>query len=65
MSADHLKVQDFERFLRKATEPGTAPRNARLVRHLLADCAPCQESLRTAASPSPGRYDYGTSFAHA
>lgn len=65
MSADHLKVQDFERFLRKATEPGTAPLNARLVRHLLADCAPCQENLRKAASPSPGGYDYGRSFAHA
>lgn len=65
MSADHLTVQDFERFLRKATEAGTAPRNARLVRHLLADCAPCQENLRQAASISPESYDYGSSFAHA
>ena len=65
MLADHLKVQDFERFLRKATEPGTGPRNARLVRHLLAACAPCQENLRKAASTSPESYDYGTSFARA
>src|ERR1044071_2527013 len=65
MSADHLKVQDFERFLRNATEPGTGPRNTRLVRHLLAACAPCQETLRKAASTSPEAYDYGTSFAQA
>ncbi|HEX5720892.1 MAG TPA: tetratricopeptide repeat protein [Thermoanaerobaculia bacterium] len=65
MSADHLKVKDFERFLRNATATGTAPRNTRLVRHLLAACAPCQENLRTAASSSPEAYDYGTSFADA
>ena len=65
MLADHLKVQDFERFLRNPAEPGTGPRNTRLVRHLLAACAPCQENLREAASTSPEAYDYGTSFAHA
>lgn len=65
MSADHLKVQDFERFLRNAAEAGTGPRNNHLVRHLLAACAPCQENLRKAASTSPEAYDYGTSFAHA
>src|SRR5687768_17067705 len=64
-SADHLKVQDFERFLRNPTAAVTGPRNTRLVRHLLADCAPCQENLRKAASTSPEAYDYGTSFAHA
>jgi len=61
----HLKVKDFERFLRNATATGTAPRNTRLVRHLLAACAPCQENLRAAASSSPEAYDYGTSFADA
>lgn len=65
MSANHLQVQDFERFLRRATEPGTAPRNIRLVRHLLSACAPCQENLREAAATSPETYDYGASFAHA
>lgn len=63
--SDHLKVQDFERFLRNATEAGTGLQNTRLVRHLLAACAPCQENLRKAASTSPEVYDYGTSFAHA
>lgn len=70
MSADHLKVQEFESFLRNATEPGTAPRNARLVRHLLAACAPCQENLRQAATKPPAGYDfagydYAASFARA
>lgn len=65
MSADHLKVQEIESFLRNATEPGTAPRNARLVRHLLAACAPCQENLRQAATKPPAACDYAASFARA
>jgi tetratricopeptide (TPR) repeat protein len=65
MSADHLDVQDFDRFLRNATEPGISARNVQLVRHLLASCAPCRENLRKAASKPPGGYDYGASFARA
>jgi tetratricopeptide (TPR) repeat protein len=63
MLEDHLEVQDFERFLRNATEPGTSARNHRLVRHLLASCPPCQENLRTASSKPSEGYDYGASFA--
>lgn len=65
MLADHLKVQDFERFLRNATAAGTGLQNTRMVRHLLAACAPCQENLSKAASTSPETYNYGASFARA
>lgn len=67
MSADqdHLDVKEFARFLRHATEPGRADRNARLVRHLLGDCVPCRESLQMAAAKQPEAYDYGDSFAGA
>jgi pentatricopeptide repeat protein len=65
MSADHLKVEDFERFLRHPMEPGRAARNIRLVRHLLAACVPCRENLKTAVSRQRGRYDYEASFAGA
>jgi tetratricopeptide (TPR) repeat protein len=65
MLADHLDVQDFDRFLRNATAPGTSARNVHLVRHLLASCAPCQENLRKAASKSLECSDYGASFARA
>ncbi|HWM89140.1 MAG TPA: hypothetical protein VN493_00085 [Thermoanaerobaculia bacterium] len=65
MSADHLDVKDFDRFLRNATEPGSSARNTRLVRHLLAACAPCQENLERAVSKQSGERDYGASFAGA
>jgi len=62
MSAHHLGVKEFSRFLRNATEPGSSSRNLRLVRHLLEDCAPCQENLKSAASKRPSEYEYGASF---
>lgn len=65
MPADHLEVQDFEQFLRNATAPGTAARNHRLIRHLLASCPPCQENLRKASAKPPAGYDYRTSFVQA
>lgn len=61
MSEDHARVEDFEGFLRKATASGTAGRNARLVRHLLADCSPCQGSLTTAVEKAKGS-DYSGAF---
>lgn len=64
MSEDHARVEDFEGFLRKANAPGAVGRNARLVRHLLADCPPCRENLAAATEKSRGR-DYGRAFAGA
>lgn len=65
MPAGHLDVTDFEKFLRHATEPGSSARNTRLVRHLLAACAPCQENLQKAVLNQSGEHDYGASFAGA
>lgn len=65
MLADHLDVKEFSRFLRNAAEPGSSSRNIRLVRHLLEDCAPCQENLRSAVSKQSGELEYGASFAAA
>ena len=65
MSADHLNVNEVSRFLRNATEPGSSSRGIRLVRHLLEDCTPCQESLKSAVSQQSGAYEYGASFAAA
>lgn len=65
MSADHLHVKDFKSFLRNPTELSNPSRNTRLVRHLLADCAPCRGNLREAASKAPEGYNYSASFAGA
>ncbi|MES1240284.1 MAG: hypothetical protein ABUT39_01570 [Acidobacteriota bacterium] len=65
MSTDHSRVEEFERFLRRPKEPGSAPRNTRMVRHLLAGCAPCRENLSAAVSNRAGGYDYGEAFAGA
>jgi tetratricopeptide (TPR) repeat protein len=64
MSTDpaHAKVEDVERFLRNDVRPGSAPRNAQLVRHLLARCAPCRENLAT-VSKRTRSFDYGNAFA--
>jgi tetratricopeptide (TPR) repeat protein len=45
MLRDHPTVEDFEGFLRSAPGPGTATRNARVLRHLLADCSSCHHQL--------------------
>jgi pentatricopeptide repeat protein len=65
MSANHPTLNSFEDFLRKPAEPGKAARNQKLVRHLLADCAPCQENLREAVVKRSGAFDYSVSFAGA
>jgi tetratricopeptide (TPR) repeat protein len=46
MLMDHPTVEDFEGFLRNATGPGRAARNARVLRHLLAECSSCHDHLR-------------------
>jgi tetratricopeptide (TPR) repeat protein len=65
MSTDHARVEEFEGFLREPKAPGSSPRNARMVRHLLAGCAPCRNNLSTAVSNRTGGYDYGDAFAGA
>jgi tetratricopeptide (TPR) repeat protein len=48
MTLDHPTRDDFECFLRSSAEAGDsgrAVRNARVMRHLLADCAPCRKRL--------------------
>lgn len=65
MLTDHTRVEDFEDFLRAPKGPGSATRNTRLIRHLLAACPPCQENLSTAASNRAGGYDYSEAFAGA
>jgi tetratricopeptide (TPR) repeat protein len=51
MTTDHPTIDDFESFLRCGTQPGHASyparlaRNARVMRHLLADCGPCRQRL--------------------
>lgn len=42
---DHPTVEDFEGFLRSASGPGRAARNARVLRHLLAECSSCRHRL--------------------
>jgi tetratricopeptide (TPR) repeat protein len=58
---EHSSVQDFESFLRHASAPLRAERNSRLVRHLLADCPPCRESLQEAVERSRS-HDYSGAF---
>jgi tetratricopeptide (TPR) repeat protein len=46
MLRDHPTAEDFEGFLRSTSGSGTAARNARVLRHLLADCSSCHDQLR-------------------
>lgn len=45
MLKDHPTVEDFESFLRNASGPGSAERNTRILRHLLAECSSCRHQL--------------------
>lgn len=46
MLMNHLTIEEAESFLRSASAPGNAARNARVLRHLLAECPTCCERLR-------------------
>lgn len=43
---EHPTTEDFEGFLQGTSRPGSAPRKARVLRHLLADCSICHRQLR-------------------
>ncbi|HJX29680.1 MAG TPA: hypothetical protein VJ885_17390 [Thermoanaerobaculia bacterium] len=43
---EHPTKEDFEGFLQGTSRPGNAPRKARGLRHLLADCSTCRRQLR-------------------
>ena len=45
MLSNHPDAQDFEGFLHSTSRPKNAARNARVMRHLLADCSQCRERL--------------------
>lgn len=47
MLQDHPMVEEFESFLRDASRPGHAARNAKILRHLLAACPTCRDRLDT------------------
>lgn len=44
---DHPTVEDFKGFLLSATGPGSAERNAQVLRHLVAECSPCRNQLQS------------------
>src|SRR5215210_7212482 len=46
MLLDHPTVEEFESFLRDASRPGHAARNAKILRHVLADCSDCRGQLQ-------------------
>src|SRR5437588_2731092 len=45
MPDEHPVTEDLERFVQSASRPSDANGNARLIRHLLADCATCRGGL--------------------
>jgi len=45
MLQDHPTVEDLTGFLRDASRPGHAARNAKVLRHLLAECRVCHDRL--------------------
>ena len=45
MFEDHPRTEDFENFFRRTSRPGRLSLNARVMRHLLADCRPCRDQL--------------------
>ncbi|HZF08223.1 MAG TPA: hypothetical protein VFE33_05470 [Thermoanaerobaculia bacterium] len=45
MFEEHPTPEDLERFVRSASSPSGAIKNAQLIRHLLSDCATCHDGL--------------------
>src|SRR5262245_4803134 len=46
MLKDHPTAEDVEGFLRSAPRQGMGPRNARVLRHVLASCSSCRHQLQ-------------------
>jgi tetratricopeptide (TPR) repeat protein len=46
MLRDHPTIEEFKGFLRDASQPGSAARNSRILRHLLAGCQACRNQLQ-------------------
>lgn len=46
MLEKHPTSDDLDKFLRSSSQAGSGVRNARLMRHLLADCRTCRQNLR-------------------
>ena len=51
MANDHPSNEDLELFLNQSSRPANAARNARVVRHLLAECPDCRGHLREMGWP--------------
>jgi tetratricopeptide (TPR) repeat protein len=47
MLETHLSLEDFEGFLKEGARPARPDHNARILRHLLRDCAICHDRLST------------------
>lgn len=56
MLRDHPTVEEFKGFIRDASRSGSAERNVRILRHLLAGCPVCRDQLQ-AMGWSPERLD--------
>ncbi|HYO13434.1 MAG TPA: tetratricopeptide repeat protein [Thermoanaerobaculia bacterium] len=56
MLRDHPTVEELKGFIRDASRPGNAVRNARILRHLLAGCPVCRDQLQVMGW-SPERLD--------
>ncbi|HYX26399.1 MAG TPA: tetratricopeptide repeat protein [Thermoanaerobaculia bacterium] len=52
MFEDHPTVEDFAGFLQDASRLGHAARNARILRHLLAECPACRGQLQAMGWPA-------------
>ncbi|HEX3557378.1 MAG TPA: tetratricopeptide repeat protein [Thermoanaerobaculia bacterium] len=52
MFEDHPTVEDFTGFLQDASRPGHATRNAKILRHLLAECPACRGQLQAMGWPA-------------
>jgi tetratricopeptide (TPR) repeat protein len=52
MLQNHPTIEDLEGFLRDASRPGHAARNAKILRHLLGDCQVCHERLSLMGWPA-------------
>ncbi len=52
MFEEHPTVEELESFLRDASRPGHAARNARILRHLLAECPACRDQFQAMGWPA-------------